>query len=288
MWSSIPILLLNCCILPNKHALTSFLLFLSLPHLFNHQMRMISKSWGVVFNISVILNILCSLGRHQVCILSGSGWLHPLLSIPIVTVIWVLSSQLERIYPMSSKQKLNTTTAELVGINDAMAMILWVYHFLETQGYNISHNVIFQDNESTMQLAKMDSILVANRPITLTFAIILLLMSYIGVRHRLHTVQLANFFTKGSLFRIFRKKILNVADVGKNIGQQYCWCSLMWLMPLKSLSNCDYELNFYLRLILGPIHSNQVIGTDPVGSHHGTRNSRSNSVNPTYRYQSHD
>ena len=30
--------------------------------------------------------------------------------------------------------------------------------------------------------------------------------------------------------------------VGKNIGQQYCWCSLMWLMPLKSLSNCDYEL----------------------------------------------
>ena len=52
--------------------------------------------------------------------------------------------------------------------------------------------------------------------------------------------------------------------VGKNNGQQYCWCSLMWLMPLKSLSNCDYELNFYLRLILGPIHSNQVMGTDPI------------------------
>ena len=69
---------------------------------------------------------------------------------------------------------------------------------------------------------------------------------------------------------------------------KYCWCSLMWLMPLRSLSNCDYELNFYLRLILGPIHSNQVMGTDPVGSYHGTRNSRSNSVNPTYRYQSHD
>ena len=33
--------------------------------------------------------------------------------------------------------------------------------------------------------------------------------------------------------------------IGKNIGQQYCWCSLMWLMPLRSLSNCDYELNFY-------------------------------------------
>ena len=72
--------------------------------------------------------------------------------------------------------------------------------------------------------------------------------------------------------------------VGKNIGQQYCWCSLMWLMPLRSLSNCDYELIFYLRLRLGPIHSNQVMGTDPVGSHHGTRNSQSNSINPTYPY----
>ena len=76
--------------------------------------------------------------------------------------------------------------------------------------------------------------------------------------------------------------------IGKNIRQQYCWCSLMWLMPLRSLSNCDYELYFYLRLILGPIHSNQVMGTDPVGSYHGTRNSRSNSINPTYPYQSHD
>ena len=76
--------------------------------------------------------------------------------------------------------------------------------------------------------------------------------------------------------------------LGKNIGQQYCWCSLMWLMPLRSLSNCDYELKNLPRLILGPIHSNQVMGTDPVGSYHGTRNSRSNSINPTYPYQSHD
>ena len=76
--------------------------------------------------------------------------------------------------------------------------------------------------------------------------------------------------------------------IGKNIGQNIVWCSLMWFMPLRSLSNCDYELKNLPRLILGPIHSNQVMGTDPVGSHHGTRNSRSNSINPTYPYQSHD
>ena len=28
----------------------------------------------------------------------------------------------------------------------------------------------------------------------------------------------------------------------KNIGQNIAVCSLMWLMPLRSLSNCDYEL----------------------------------------------
>ena len=76
--------------------------------------------------------------------------------------------------------------------------------------------------------------------------------------------------------------------LGKNIGQNIVWCSLMWLMPLRSLSHRDYELKNLPRLILGPIHPNQVMGTDPVGSHHGTRNSRSNSINPTYLYQSHD
>ena len=88
----------------------------------------------------------------------------------------------------------------------------------------------------------------------------------------------------GSLARSQRSKV----NSGKNIGQNIVWCSLMWLMPLRSLSNCDYELKNLPRLILGPIHSNQVMGTDPVGSHHGTRNSRSNSINLTYPYQSHD
>ena len=69
---------------------------------------------------------------------------------------------------------------------------------------------------------------------------------------------------------------------------KYCRCSLMWLMPLRSLSNCDYQLKNLPRLILGPIHPNQVMGMDPVGSYHGTRNSWSNSINPTYPYQSHD
>ena len=76
--------------------------------------------------------------------------------------------------------------------------------------------------------------------------------------------------------------------LGKNIGRNIVWCSLMWLMPLRSLSNCDYELKNLPRLILGPIHPNQVMGTDPVSSHHGTRNSWSIYINRTYPYQLHD
>ena len=42
-------------------------------------------------------------------------------------------------------------------------------------------------------------------------------------------------------------------------------------MPFCSLSKQSYELKFYLRLILGPIHPNQVMESDPVNPHHGTQ-----------------
>ena len=56
---------------------------------------------------------------------------------------------------ISSKQKLNTrssTEAEIVGVNDAMYLVLWVRHFLEAQGYSIKDNIVYQDNMSSMKL----------------------------------------------------------------------------------------------------------------------------------------
>ena len=61
------------------------------------------------------------------------------------------------VYSMSTKQKINTrssTEAELVAINNAMSMILWVRNFLIAQGYQITDNVIMQDNQSTILLAE--------------------------------------------------------------------------------------------------------------------------------------
>ena len=60
---------------------------------------------------------------------------------------------------MSRKQKLNTrssTEAELVGIDDAMNLILWTKLFLEAQGYNVASNVLFQDNKSAILISRLE------------------------------------------------------------------------------------------------------------------------------------
>ena len=57
----------------------------------------------------------------------------------------------------SSKQKINTrssTEAEVVGVNDAMTMILWMKLFLDAQGVSTTDNIIHQDNMSSILLEK--------------------------------------------------------------------------------------------------------------------------------------
>ena len=61
------------------------------------------------------------------------------------------------ILSFSSNQKLNTgssTEAELIGIADALGLMMWTKYFIELQGYSIDSNILFQDNQSTILLAK--------------------------------------------------------------------------------------------------------------------------------------
>ena len=72
------------------------------------------------------------------------------VSPPILNHFWW------ELYQFSTKQKINTrssTEAELVGVNDAMGLVLWTCLFLDAQGYGIDDNIVYQDNESTMLLA---------------------------------------------------------------------------------------------------------------------------------------
>ena len=55
------------------------------------------------------------------------------------------------------RQKLNTgssTEAELVGIDDALRHIMWGLYFIQAQGYEVTKNILMQDNKPTILLAK--------------------------------------------------------------------------------------------------------------------------------------
>ena len=48
------------------------------------------------------------------------------------------------------RQKLNTgssTEAELVGIDDALKSIMWGLYFIKEQGYEVTNNILIQDNK---------------------------------------------------------------------------------------------------------------------------------------------
>lgn len=69
----------------------------------------------------------------------------------------VLSMGKGAAYSMSTKQKINTkssTEAEIVGVDDGMPMVVWTRRFLEAQGYGVSDNVVYQDNQSAILLER--------------------------------------------------------------------------------------------------------------------------------------
>ena len=61
------------------------------------------------------------------------------------------------IISISKRQKINTkslTEAELIRTNDMMPQMLCTRYFLESQGYGINENIMYQDNMSAMLLVK--------------------------------------------------------------------------------------------------------------------------------------
>ncbi len=57
----------------------------------------------------------------------------------------------------STKQKLNTrssTETEIVGVDDCMPAICWTRCFFEAQGYQVTENIVYQDNKSAILVEK--------------------------------------------------------------------------------------------------------------------------------------
>jgi len=126
------------------------------------------------------------------------------------------------IYSASVRQKLNTkssTEAELVGVDDMMSMVLWTRQFMEGQGYDISTNVVYQDNTSAILLEKFGQQSSTKRTRHLN-------IRYFFVTDRIRSEELsveycptgemwADLFTKplqGAAFVKFRKLILNLKE----------------------------------------------------------------------------
>ena len=58
---------------------------------------------------------------------------------------------------LSRKHKIpskSSCESKIIGLYDKVSDILWTGQFLEAQGYNIQTNVVYQDNMSTLSLAK--------------------------------------------------------------------------------------------------------------------------------------
>ena len=57
----------------------------------------------------------------------------------------------------STKQKVNSCSlveAESIGINNKHSKIVWAKRFIQQQGFEVSDNVIYQDNTSAIKLAE--------------------------------------------------------------------------------------------------------------------------------------
>ena len=117
-----------------------------------------------------------------------------------------------------SKQKLNTsssTTCELVGVDDTLPKVLWVPLFLREQGYEVTNNIVFQDNTSAILLEKNGKRSSGERTRALNIRFFLVTdhieKGDLTVEHCPTEKMIGDFFTKplqGKKFEEFRREIM--------------------------------------------------------------------------------
>ncbi len=123
---------------------------------------------------------------------------------------------------LSRKQKLNTrssTESELVGVDDAINLILWAKLFLEAQGYQVVDNILYQDNQSAILLAKNGKRSSSKRTRALNIRYFFVTdqveKGNLLIEHCPAGEMVADFFTKplqGDLFQKFKRQIMGGDD----------------------------------------------------------------------------
>ena len=110
-----------------------------------------------------------------------------------------------------------STESELVSIEDVLGMIMWCKYFVEAQGYTIENTILYQDNKSTILLAKNGRMLagknskqIKNRFFLITDKVA---QRELEIHHMGNKSMWADVNTKpvhGELFRIFRSDMMGV------------------------------------------------------------------------------
>ena len=119
----------------------------------------------------------------------------------------------------STKQKVNSrssTEAELNGVDDKISKILWVSKFIESQGFTIENNIIFQDNMSAIKLEENGKDSSGSRTrhfdIKMFYIKNLIERELVKIEHCPAKSMIADYLSKpltGAKFKKFREKILN-------------------------------------------------------------------------------
>ena len=111
----------------------------------------------------------------------------------------------------------SSTKSELVGVDDAMPSVLWTRLFLEAQGYDVTENIVYQDNKSAILLEKNGKASSSKRTkhinIRYFFVTDQVKKGNVTIKWRPTTDMVGDFWTKslqGSLFRKFRDLIMGV------------------------------------------------------------------------------
>ena len=113
----------------------------------------------------------------------------------------------------------SSTESELVSIADVLGVMMWCKYFLEAQGYTVDNNVLYQDNKSTILLAKNGRMSAgkASRHIHHRFFLITdkIQKGDVTVEHRGTKEMWADGNTKplqGAEFRLFRSKVMGISE----------------------------------------------------------------------------
>ena len=124
------------------------------------------------------------------------------------------------VYNGSTKQKLNvrsSTEAELVGVDDYIAQVLWTNYFLKEQGFTTEDTIIYQDNKSAILLEKNGRASSSKRTKHINARYFFITdrveKKEISLEYCLTGVMIADFFAKplqGTKFIEFRKFIMNL------------------------------------------------------------------------------